>query len=438
MIDLSLFLNLSNLISDNRTIVSDGSNEVVRVLQEFFDDGRILEFNSGDNDCHWYIPQEWNLKNATLSTYPAAETLFTSLDSSMFVAPYSASADLVLKKEDLQKVIYFSEANPGALRYQHRLAYNPNSSLKDVSISIPKTLFDTLPNNLLYRLSIEIEAKPGTMKIFELTIDGQGKETVLLLSHYCHTGQWNDGLAGVLVMSMVASNLRKIGKKLNNSYRLLSFPETIGSSVYLHHNKNLVDDALFSIFSEMPGAYSDIRVTNTRRRDSYIDRVTQYILESLDITNSLVDFRKGWGNDELVFDSVFAGIPSISIDRAPFEHYHLSTDTLGESSLRNLDEVVQIITEVCRLVEEDYIPVPNFLVTPQLSKLGLYKDWTFERDSYDLMCALLDQLTSGKSVFDISYELAIPFNDALTFYNVLNNHGLVQKKRITTEYTRRG
>lgn len=437
MINARLFLDLANLVNSHRTIVSDGSSRVVDVLKNFFIEGKVLEFESGDHKSGWYIPQEWQLKKAELREHASGALIYSNLNSPLFIAPYSQSAELLLDKNGLRELITFSESNPDALRYQHRLAYDPRRNMKEVSISIPKSLFDSLSDNHLYSLSVKSEIKPGSMKIFDLTIPGICNESVLLLSHVCHTGQWNDGLAGVLVMSMVADNLRKRRNLLKYSYSLLAFPETIGSSVYLYEHSNLLESALFTIFSEMPGAYGDLRVAQTRRGNSYIDRLASHVLKSRGVKYTSVEFRNGWGNDEMVFDSVFSGIPSISIDRAPFEHYHLSTDTLGNSSLVNLYKVVNIVTEICLLLESDYIPFPNFFVTPQLSRLGLYKDWTNDRASYDQTSLLLDELPSGKSVFDIAYSSSIPFEDALNFYNTLGDHSLIEKRNISASYTRR-
>lgn len=436
MIDASLFLKLADLIPSHRTIISEGSTSVVKALNEYFQEGSILHFNSGDHGSLWHIPNEWKLKSAELKDYNSGEILFSDRNSPLFVAPYSNNIDINLTKEELRSFIIYSDINPDALKYQHRLAYNPDQNSKNISVSLPKKFFESLDENRLYTLSIDVEFRPGTMKIFELVIPGANKESVLLLSHLCHTGQWNDGLAGVLVMSMVANHLEKAKTNLKYSYRFLSFPETIGSSVYLYENPSLLETTLFTLFSEMPGARSEVRITRSRRRNSYIDRLTSYVLETSGLTHSHVDFREGWGNDEMVFDSTFAGIPSVSIDRAPFEHYHLSTDTLTNFSMEKLDQIVGIIIKIIELLEKDYIPKPNFFVTPQLSRLGLYKDWALERKAHDQVNLLLDQLKSEKSVFDIAFSSAIPFEEALKFYDSLADHKLICKHSISADYTR--
>jgi len=436
VIDASLFLKLADLIPSHRTIISEGSTSVANVLNEHFQEGSILHFNSGDHGSLWHIPYEWNLKSAKLRDCNSGELLFSDRDSPLFVAPYSNSVDLNLTKEELRSITIYSDVNPDALKYQHRLAYNPGQNSKNLSISLPKKFFESLDETGLYSLFIDVETWPSTMKIFELVIPGANEESVLLLSHLCHTGQWNDGLAGVLVMSMVASHLKKAKTNLKYSYRLLSFPETIGSSVYLYENPSLLESTLFTLFSEMPGSRSEIRITRSRRRNSYIDRLTSYVLESLGLAHTHVDFREGWGNDEMVFDSTFAGIPSVSIDRAPFEHYHLSTDSLINFSMERLDQIVGVIIKIIELLEKDYIPKPNFFVTPQLSRLGLYRDWSLERKAHDQVNLLLDELKSERSVFDIAFSSAIPFEDALKFYDSLADHNLIRKQSISADYTR--
>jgi aminopeptidase-like protein len=216
----------------------------------------------------------------------------------------------------------------------------------------------------------------------------------------------------------------------------LSFPETIGSSVYLHSRKSEIGQSFFSIFSEMPGAVSSIRITSSRRKHTYIDRLIQKTLQEFNLPFNLVDFRGGWGNDEMVFDSTTVGIPSISVDRAPFPEYHLSSDNSVNFNVENVEIIVDLITRSLLFFDRDFIPAAKFIVPPQLSRIGLYKDWSTDKVEYSEVMALLDAVGQGKSVVDIAISLNISIEKAFEFFESLSENNLILKTDITPEYTR--
>ena len=63
-------------------------------------------------------------------------------------------------------------------------------------------------------------------------------------------------------------------------------------------------------FCEMGASKSKFQLVYSRKGNTYIDRVFNYLIDKFsDNSARKVQFRKGWGNDELVFDSPGIGIP---------------------------------------------------------------------------------------------------------------------------------
>jgi aminopeptidase-like protein len=425
-----------DLYLENRTIVSNGSHKIVKLLSDFFPEASVERYPSGSHKCGWEIPPNWELVSASLYNLTTNELVLSHENSSLFIAPYSKSACLELSKNQLADITIMSESQGDAFYYQHRLAYDFMKRLKQVSISIPKNIFNELRSDHKFQLLIETKTVPGHLEIFNYSLTGVSKFRVYFLSHYCHTGQVNDGLAGVIVGARVMEYLQSLSPNLNYSYSFLSFPETIGSSIFVSEHEKDIEKGMFAIFHEMPGSNSSIRVTNSRRGSTYIDRITNFVLAEGKYDFTQVSFRNGWGNDEMVFDASTVGIPSVSIDRAPFDYYHTSNDNLENFNPDKSEEIVEVVIKIITLIEKDFIPVANFKAPPYLSKLGVYKDWTYNRIENEYIAKLLDILDQGKSVFDIAILTGVPFNFTSEFYSRLFDYGMIEKQVINPEYTR--
>jgi aminopeptidase-like protein len=436
MIEKDFFAFICASVNLNRTIVSKDSDLFVSKLLQFMPSGEVLRYPSGIHSSNWFIPNSWDPAVSTLKNLSTGIEILNSDIHPLFIAPYSKPCHLVFKKKELLNHVLTVPDRPEAFKYQHRLAYDPEKNLKEISISIPFSVIDLMDAESDYELVIKAETPPSSMKIFRASLKGTNPETVYLLSHYCHVGQLNDGLGGVYVMGRVFQEMRNRGHELKNSYVWLALPETIGSTVYLSESQDEIPAALFSLFSEMPGAESSIRVTNSRKSNTYIDRIFRFLLEESNLKFDNVDFRKGWGNDEMVFDSPTVGIPSISVDRAPFKHYHLSTDNEENFKIDKAEEIVSLIIKGLEIVEQDFIPKPNFIAPPQLSLLGLYEDWTTNRSGYDKVMNMLDETVGNLSVFDIARSYNIPLENAFEFFDELYANNLIEKIPISPNYSR--
>lgn len=417
----------------NRTIASNDCSEFIQTLSKEVP-LTVHRYPSGSEYSTWVIPPRWEVRKALLSD--GEQTLASYDDHPLFLAPYSQSFTGWISREELLRHVRTKPELPDVYLYEFRLAYNFQKRLKDWAISLPYNLVQKLDKPRYY-VDIEVDTPPGEMLVAESNIPGQNKFTFSMLTHLCHVGQANDGLAGVAVGIEVMKRLREIYPHPTYTYQLLIMPETIGSSVYLSAYEDRVKDYLGSVFIEMAGIRSPLRFGQTRRADTYLDRVMKYVIAERGGDYSTSDFRNHWGNDELVFDSPGIGVPGAAIERYPFPWYHTSGDNLDQTDNASLEEVVEVLLETIRVFESDFIPRPTQQVPPYLTRYNLYADWENERSQHDRNGLILQLLWGGMSVFDIATYLKIPFKETHRYVMQFVENKLIEQIPLSPEYFRR-
>lgn len=424
---------IESLLLKNRTIVSADVNECMDICRNHYP-LRLHEYASGSDHQSWVVPPEWNVKKAEL--YMNGQLLASYKHSHLFLAPYSTSFKGVVSKAELLSHTYTNPNAPDAFCYEFRLAYNFQRRLKEWRITVPYNMLQAIPEDADLFVDIEVEVKDGSLKIGEYS-HGENECSFYFLSHYCHPAQANDGLAGVAVMLETIHQIQKKYPTPKYTYRALIMPETIGSSIYAANESKLLDKALGAVFSEMGGADAGFQFVHSRRGDTYIDRVFLYALKKLGkLSERCMPFRKGWGNDELVFDSVGVNVPAVSLDRYPFAAYHTHDDNMDLVVPQRLEETVEVLMEVVDILEWNYIPEPVNRVPVHLSRYELYADWTYQRDQYDTNTILIDNLWSGLSVLDIALKFDLDVDFTRSYIDRFVTLGFVKPIPITAAYSR--
>ncbi|MDP1674736.1 MAG: hypothetical protein Q8L65_16695, partial [Burkholderiales bacterium] len=123
--------------------------------------------------------------------------------------------------------------------------------------------------------------------------------------------------------------------------------------------------------------------------------------------------------------------------RYPFAAYHTHHDNMSLVKPARLEEVVDIITSVVDVLEEDYIPRPRHRVPTYLTRFNLYADWTCERAQYDVNTRLIDSMWSGLSVLDIALSNELDPTRVSEYIGGFVREGLVEASPVTAEYTRK-
>ena len=234
-------------------------------------------------------------------------------------------------KEEPLEHFFTVPANPESFNYEFRLAYNYQLRLNDWRLSIRFNTLQALPDGA-YDVEIDVEVKPGHMLFGAYLHEGASGYSFDFLSHYCHTAQANDGLCGVVTMPRGCCQTENSPSDPDLQLSCASHPETIGSSVFVSANEHVVDNSIVAVFSEMGFTDAPLQMVQSRRAKTYINRIFQDVLTNRGLMPvRTVPFRKGWGNDEMIFDSPGVNVPGVSPDRYPFAAYHTHFDNMDLS-----------------------------------------------------------------------------------------------------------
>ena len=313
---------------------------------------RLHKYQSGDDIGTWIIPPEWNVNNASLSTLDG-KVLASYEDHPLFLAPYSIPVNSVISRSELSDHISFHPALDDAYFYEHRLAFDYSRRLKEWRISLPRNLWQTMGDDY-YKIDVDVEVRDGEMLVSEYLLPGESDEQIFLLADYCHPGQVNDSLSGLVVMVEVFNWLASLDNR-KYTYRLLLLPETIGSCVFLHSNPSLLDTTKLAIFSEFVGWGKDWIIKRSDGPDSFSNKIAQQI--KLQVPGlSLVQHHEAISNDEMVFDH--CGVSSMSLLKSEISEYHSDKDHPSRLKLSDLSMATSIVKNMINIVESDKVLKP--------------------------------------------------------------------------------
>jgi aminopeptidase-like protein len=220
--------------------------------------------------------------------------------------------------------------------------------------------------------------------------------------------QANDDGAGVVSAIGLARRLAEDPLPAGSmSVRFWFGPETIGTIVWLAHNESLIPNFRGSIFLEMTGNQSRIAWHHSRQHDHLLDRVAAYVLKDVDHEErNFADFPP---NDERVTNGPGVNIPSLSLNRWPYDEYHTTDDNLDIIHEDMLTGAAQTAEEIIRIYASNYIPKRTFRGPVFLSGHGLWVDW---RENWDLNRAIekiMMRFEGQHTIFDIAEQVSLDY-----------------------------
>jgi aminopeptidase-like protein len=419
-IGIKMYSFIKSLYPICRSITGDGLRESLRLVKTQIP-LELLEVPTGTKVFDWEVPREWNIRDAYIKN-SAGQRILDFHKSNLHVLNYSTPINQVMRltelKEHLSSIPEYPDWIPYRTSYYKDywgfcLSHNSLMELKDEK----------------YEVLIDSSLEEGHLSYGEYFIQGATVDEVLISTHCCHPSLCNDNLSGIALTTFLAKLLST--KSLRYSYRFLFIPGTIGSITWLQLNENKVKNINHGLVVACVGDPGKPVYKKSRRGNSEIDKVVEYILAHSGKEYEIQEFSP-YGYDERQYCSPGFNLPVGSLTRTPhgrFPEYHTSADNLDFIQPEYLADSLKIYIDVIEMLERNqkYLNT-NLKCEPQLGKRGLYSFLGGLKDSdrYELAMLWVLNFSDGQSnLLDIAEKSGMEFNLIYEVANILVEKGLL-------------
>lgn len=407
-----------------RSLVSDGYDKAIRIIAEKYPI-EVAAYPSGSKCWDWIIPEKWTCNEAYLETLEGRR-LIDYHNHPLHCVEYSASIDKVVTRKELFEHLHVHPNNRKAIPYIFKF-YE-----RDWGLCCSQEQKSSL-NESEYRVMIQTDFEPGTLKVGQWWLPGSSSEIFVLATHLCHPYQANDDLSGVVVGLEIMKKLALLPNRYY-TYLLLIVPETIGSIAWLSHNEELIPKMKGGLFLEMLGNDSHHALQRSYFGDTQLDLCCEHIIRKMDRGSHVGDFWTIVRNDELEFNSPGVRVPMPSISRClhpesefwPYPEYHTDLDTPDIISERILNESANIIMKVLLSFEQNVFPKAKFKGQPFLSRYNLFPNNLTE---YNILFQTMWEMDGKHSIMDIAIKHDLDFDAVFEVVKKFTEHGLVSITR---------
>ncbi|HTF18349.1 MAG TPA: DUF4910 domain-containing protein [Chryseolinea sp.] len=404
-----------------RSITGNGVRETLRILSEIIPLG-VKEIPTGTKVFDWDVPREWNITDAYIKDADGRRVIDFAR-SNLHVLNYSVPIHQQVSLEELRKHLYYLEDHPDWIPY--RTSYYK----EDWGFCVTHNQYKQL-NDPAYEVCIASTLEPGSLTYGEYFIPGEVEDEVLISAHVCHPSLANDNLAGLAVVSSLAETLSK--RKNYYSYRFLFIPGTIGAIAWLAQNEERVHRIQFGLVASLLGDPGPFTYKRSRRGNTEIDRIAEYVLAKHGERNKVIDFFP-YGYDERQFCSPGFNLAVGCLSRTPFgqyPQYHTSADDLDFITPESMEESYDVYLEILSILDQNRFYInTNPKCEPQLGKRGLYSLKGGNNDAKAFQMALLWtlNLASGEySLLDIAQRSNTDFSVIREAASRLEESGLLK------------
>jgi aminopeptidase-like protein len=409
-----------------RSITGDGVRETLSILKEFIP-LQVREIPTGTKVFDWEIPDEWNIRDAWIKD-PNGNKIVDFKKLNLHVLNYSIPVDQKVSLEELKEHVYTIPENPDWVPY--RTSYYS----RKWGFCMSHKQFTELQEGDSH-VHIDSDLKPGSLTYGEYFIQGETDDEVLFSCHVCHPSLCNDNLSGITIATWIAGILKDI--KTRYSYRFLFIPGTIGSIAWLSENEDKVKNIKHGLVLSLLGDSTAFSYKKSRRGDTEIDKIMEYILKD-EKEAQILEFSP-YGYDERQYCSPGFNLAVGRLTRKPFgefPEYHTSADNLDFIDAEYLGESLKLLSKVVLIIEgnEKYINLSP-KGEPQLGKRGLYNTVGGNSHQKDYQMALLWTLNMSdgqNSVLDIAVKSGIEFETIHFCASELIRTGLLKEKKSQT------
>ncbi|WP_313664626.1 DUF4910 domain-containing protein [Shinella sp.] len=395
---------VSRLFPICRSITGEGVRRTLAILSEHVDVA-IREVPSGTNVFDWTVPQEWNVRGASIRT-ASGKTVVDIADSNLHLVGYSEPVARRMPLSDLRAHIHTLPDQPDLIPY--RTSYYSRSW----GFCMAHCDYLALEEGD-YDVVIDTTLADGSLTYGEFFLPGETEHEVLLSAHICHPSLANDNCSGLAVLAFLARALA--GRRRRFGYRFLFAPGTIGALCWLAANEDRLSKVHHGLVVSCIGDGGGPVYKRSRRGDAMIDRAIEVIrCDGRKVT--MVDFSP-FGYDERQFCSPGFNLPVGLLQRSAFgtfAEYHTSADDLDFVRPEHLASSFRMIMDIIDVIETDRIPLNlSPKGEPQLGKRGLYSATGGHKTTPEITMAylwVLNLADGSHSLLDIARRSGLPFS----------------------------
>ena len=407
-----------------RDLVSHGYDSALQALATQVP-MTVHEYPSGTECWTWIIPQKWTCHEGYLETLDGRR-LLSYKDNPLHVVSYSAPFNAEVSREELFDHLLVHPKLPDAVPYGYKF-YE-----RDWGLCCSRDQKATLTDER-YRVVIDSEFTPGTLKVGEAVVRGASDDCIVLCAHLDHPGMVNDDMSGVVVGVEVMRRLAQ-RRHLRHTYRLLVVPETIGSVAYLSHNEHRIPTMKGGLFLEMLGLNNPLALQMSHSGDTTVDRCFGLAFREAAPDGWTGDFLTVIRNDERQFNAPGVRVPMLSLSRVlppdspdwPYPEYHTHLDNPDLLSEAALEGSVDVVLAMIEAWEANRVPVNKFKGEVFLSRYGLHPDPKVDPEGYRATFQVMFELDGSRSIAEIAHKLDLPFAVVKRFVEAFHRAGLVE------------
>ena len=410
-----------------RSLTGPGVVETFERLKRHAD-LRVVEVPSGTQIFDWVVPLEWTIREAWIKDASGAKIVDFD-ESNLHVLGYSVPMDATVPAEELRAHLHTDPEHPDWIPW--RTSY----WARNWGFSLSHETLGRL-NEPEYRVLIDSSLEEGTLRYAEATVAGEREDEVLLTTYVCHPSLCNDGISGIVLITMLAKYLAPLSTRL--SYRFLLSPGTVGPLTWLAQNQSDLGSIKHGLVASCVGDAGSLTYKRSRRGVADVDRAAAHVLRHSGDPYTIEDFTP-WGGDERQFCSPGFDLPVGSLMRTPpgrFAEYHTSADDLDFVSPASLADSFAKYLDVLEVLEGNQTYVSqNPFGEPQLGRRGLYRaisagaprdDEVIERSILWVL-----NLSDGRhSLLDIADRADLPFSTVRHAADLLLEHDLLAEEAV--------
>ena len=413
-----------------RELVSDDYDKALYRLAEEVP-MTIHEYTTGTQVWTWKVPEKWTCHEAYLETMDGRRIVDLA-EHPLHVVSYSLPFEGVVSRDELLDHLHVHPHDPDLIPFVFKYYQ------RDWGLCATRTVRDLLDEDH-YRVVIRTTFEPGTLKVGEVVVPGEVKESFVMAAHLCHPAMVNDDLTGVVVGLDVYRTLLR-GPKPYYTYRLLILPETIGSVVYLSQNEARIPKFVGGLFLEMLGNDSDLALQQSFQPESQADRTLISALRDVSPESYVGPYRTIINNDERQFNSPGVRVPMLSLSRVerpellesmyqPYPEYHSSGDTPQIVTQERLEAARQAVLQMAAAWDRNAYIVNHFKGEIFASGHGIWIDYRKNPVGHRNLFKIMERCDGARTVADIACELEISFQAVWEIVNSFAEKGLVSFSR---------